>query len=58
MKFRLAPFLIPVLMIVSCSKSRTCTCSDESIFYVKGSKKQTKQACEKYNTESVTCEVN
>ena len=58
MKIRLILFTISALAILSCSKTRVCECSDGYQLQIKATNKQAEQACEKLNTEEVSCKLN
>ena len=51
-------FVIVLSVLVSCTKSRTCECSDGYSYSIKTSKKTAQDACEKYSTEGVDCNIN
>lgn len=58
MKIRLILFTISALTMLSCSKTRVCECSDGYQIEIKTTKKQAEQACEKLNTEEVSCKLH
>jgi hypothetical protein len=58
MKIRLILFAISALSVLSCSKTRVCECSDGYQLEITSTKKQAEQACEKLNTEEVSCKLN
>jgi len=51
-------FVISLSGLVSCAKSRTCTCTDGHKYTVTTSKKTAEDACKKYSTEGIECKVN
>lgn len=57
MKIRLFLFALSSLAILSCSKTRVCECSDGYYLEINATKKQAEQACEKLNTEQVSCKL-
>jgi hypothetical protein len=57
MKIRLFLFTLSALGILSCSKTRVCECSDGYQLEITSTKKQAEQACEKLNTEQISCKL-
>lgn len=51
-------FVIALSGLVSCTRSRTCECSDGYKYSINTSKKTAQDACEKYSTEGVDCNIN
>ncbi len=55
---RIFYFVIPLFGILSCQKVSTCKCTDGHSYSVDASKKTLKEACDKYATEKISCEVS
>ncbi|WP_186280232.1 hypothetical protein [Fluviicola chungangensis] len=51
-------FVICLCGLLSCTKSRTCTCSDGQSYTVNTSKKTAEAACAKYSVGGVDCKIN
>lgn len=58
MKIRLILFTLSAFAVLSCAKTRVCECSDGYHIEMTSAKKQAEQACEKLNTEQVSCKLN
>lgn len=54
---RIFYFVVPMLGFLSCEKPSTCKCTDGHSYSVDASGKTLKEACHKYETEKISCEV-
>lgn len=51
-------FVICLFGLLSCAKSRTCSCTDGYSYTVTTSKKSAQDACEKYSVSGIECKIN